>query len=125
MEYLLSQTGEPLAPLCPEEEEEFPEETEEDEDEDDDVNRNPTVVLEPVSPAPIVPPPVSPSPPLHDVSSASPPLISSSPPHLVPMEQPVEVELEHLEPPLLEQVQDKILATAAIVSRLSTLLSLC
>ncbi|KAK3741512.1 hypothetical protein RRG08_018130 [Elysia crispata] len=126
MEYLLSQTGEPLAPLCPEEEEEFQEEAEEDEHEDeeeeeeeeDEVDCDPTVVVEPESPASLAPPPASPSPPplpLPDVSSASPapPLISSSPPHLVPMEQPVEVELERLESPLLEQVQDEILAAAA------------
>ena len=130
MEYLLSQTGEPLAPLCPEEEEEFQEEAEEDEEEEDDVDRDPTVVVEPESPAPLAPPPASPSPPplpIPDVSSASPPppLISSSPPHLVLMEQPVEVEVERLEPPLLEQVQDEILAAAATVSRLSTVLSLC
>ena len=138
MEYLLSQTGEPLAPLCPEEEEEFQEEAEEDEHEDeeeeeeeeDEVDCDPTVVVEPESPASLAPPPASPSPPplpLPDVSSASPapPLISSSPPHLVPMEQPVEVELERLESPLLEQVQDEILAAAATVSRLSTVLNLC
>ncbi|KAK3778487.1 hypothetical protein RRG08_066681 [Elysia crispata] len=102
MEYLFSQTGEPLAPLCPEEEEEFQEEAEEDEDENDEkeeedgVDRDPTVVVETESPAPLAPPPASPSPPplpLPDVPSASPPppLISSSPPHLVPGEQPVEV----------------------------------
>ena len=128
MEYLLSQTGEPLAPLCPEEEE--AEEDEEEEEEEEDVDRDPTVVIETESPAPLAPPPASPSPPplpLPHVPSASPPppLISSSPPHLVPGEQPVEVEVERLEPPLLEQVQDEILAAAATVRRLSTVLSLC
>ena len=116
MEYLLSQTGEPLAPLCPEEEEEFQEEAEEDEDQEEDeecVDGNPTVVLEPSSPAPLAPPPASTSPPplpLPDLSSASPPppLISSSPPHLLP------VDVECLEPPLLEQVQDEALAAAVL-----------
>ncbi|KAK3793370.1 hypothetical protein RRG08_020746 [Elysia crispata] len=140
MEYLLTQTGEPLAPLCPEEEEEFQEEAEEDEEEEEEEfqeeaeedeeeeeeefqeeaeedeeeeEEEDDVVLEPSSPAPLAPPPASPSPPplpLPDLSSASPPLISSSPPHLLPIDHPVEVE--RLEPPLLEQVQDEALAAA-------------
>ena len=149
MEYLLTQTGEPLAPLCPEEEEEFQEEAEEDEEEEEEEfqeeaeedeeeeeeefqeeaeedeeeeEEEDDVVLEPSSPAPLAPPPASPSPPplrLPDLSSASPPLISSSPPHLLPIDHPVEVE--RLEPPLLEQVQDEALAAAVVGEYFSNL----